>query len=381
MTRSTSYLPLPSPSPGTTRSLMVLRYGDVEARPKVYIQTSLHADEWPGLLVVHHLRRMLDDAERERRIKGQVVVVPVANPIGLGQHLNGRLNGRFAFDGSGNFNRNFPDLTDAVLARIDDQLSTDTTANVSVIRDALTKSIGDQPRATEVDSLKTVLLGLSLDADMVFDLHCDGDALLHLYAARAHQRMAGELGAQLGARAVLVEQDPGGAPFDAANAGPWIQLRDRTRLGAHIPPACFSTTVELRGEAAVGDELAKLDAQNLVSFLQRHSVLEGDPGLLPDALCEPTPLEATAILEAPACGVLAYRKQLGDHVTRGETVAELVDVFAEDAAASRVAVKSQTDGVLFAKDVAKLVRPGQAFAKIAGREPLPERIPGRLLQP
>lgn len=381
MTRSTSYVPLPSPSPGTNRSLMVLRYGDTEARPKVYVQTSLHADEWPGLLVVHHLRRMLDDAEREQRIKGQVVVVPVANPIGLGQHLNGRLNGRFAFDGSGNFNRNFPDLTDAVHSRIDNQLSTDTTANVSVIRDALSKAIGDQPRATEVDTLKTVLLGLSVDADMVFDLHCDGDALLHLYAAESHHALAGELGAQLGARAVLVEHDAGGSPFDDANAGPWIRLRERARLGEHIPPACFATTVELRGEAAVSDELAKRDARNLISFLARHSVLEGDPGLLPDALCEPTPLEATAILRAPGCGVLAYHKQLGDHVARGETVAELVDVFAEDAAASRVAVKSQTNGVLFARNAAKLVRPGQPFAKIAGREPLPERVSGQLLEP
>ena len=381
MASSTSYMPLPSPSPGTNRSLLVLRYGDAEARPKVYVQASLHADEWPGLLVVHHLRRILDEAEREQRIKGQVVLVPVANPIGLDQHLNGRLNGRFAFDGSGNFNRNFPDLTDAVLARIDNQLCTDAPANVAVVRRALLEAIEGQPCATEVDTLKKTLLGLSLDADMVFDLHCDGEALVHLYAAEAHRTLVDALGAELGARAVLVERDAGGSPFDDANAGPWVRLRERARLGGHIPPACFATTVELRGEAAVSDALAQGDASNLVRFLERHAVLEGEPGPPPVAMCEPTPLEGTAILKAPSCGILAYHKELGDHVSAGETVAEVVDVFAADTAASRVAVKSQTDGVLFARSAASLVRPGQSFAKVAGRAPLPDRVAGQLLQP
>lgn len=57
-------IPLPSPSPGTDRNIKVITYGDSNARPKVYIQTALHADEIPGMVMVHHLRRLLDQAAK-----------------------------------------------------------------------------------------------------------------------------------------------------------------------------------------------------------------------------------------------------------------------------------------------------------------------------
>ncbi|MFZ1324686.1 MAG: succinylglutamate desuccinylase/aspartoacylase family protein, partial [Candidatus Contendobacter sp.] len=106
----TSEIILPSPAPGTRRTLRVHRYGAPGARPKAYFQAALHADEIPGLLVAQHLLCGLEQAQMEGRILGEVVVVPVANPIGLGQHLNGRLLGRFDFESTGNFNRGFPDL-------------------------------------------------------------------------------------------------------------------------------------------------------------------------------------------------------------------------------------------------------------------------------
>ncbi|MCB1765064.1 MAG: hypothetical protein KDJ22_03240 [Candidatus Competibacteraceae bacterium] len=55
------------------------------------------------------------------------------------------------------------------------------------------------------------------------------------------------LGAELGAEVVLLEENPGGEPFDEACADLWWKLREA--LPAHedvIPLACFATTVELR---------------------------------------------------------------------------------------------------------------------------------------
>ena len=46
---------LPSMSPGTERSIDVLRFGVQGARPKAYLQASLHADEIPAMLVLNHL--------------------------------------------------------------------------------------------------------------------------------------------------------------------------------------------------------------------------------------------------------------------------------------------------------------------------------------
>lgn len=115
---ATVQIELPSPAPGTRRMLRVHRYGPPGARPKAYFQAALHADEIPGLLVAQHLLLGLQQAQAEGRISGEVVVVPVANPIGLGQHLNGRLLGRFDFESTGNFNRGFPDLAAVAAERL-----------------------------------------------------------------------------------------------------------------------------------------------------------------------------------------------------------------------------------------------------------------------
>ena len=98
-------VPLPAAAPGSPRHLTVVRYGGVDARPKAYLQAALHADEIPGLLVLHHLRMLLDSAAARGEVLGQVVINPYANPIGLAQNVNGKLVGRFSLGGAGNFNR------------------------------------------------------------------------------------------------------------------------------------------------------------------------------------------------------------------------------------------------------------------------------------
>jgi len=47
-------------------------------------------------------------------LTGEVILVPVANPIGLAQRLDHKPMGRFELDSSENFNRHYPDLAKAV---------------------------------------------------------------------------------------------------------------------------------------------------------------------------------------------------------------------------------------------------------------------------
>ena len=72
---------------GTERTLSVFRYG---AGPrKVYIQASLHADELPGMRTAWELKKRLTELEQQGQLNGVIELVPVANPIGLDQHLQG----------------------------------------------------------------------------------------------------------------------------------------------------------------------------------------------------------------------------------------------------------------------------------------------------
>jgi predicted deacylase len=241
------------------------------------------------------------------------------------------------------------------------------------------QSIAKQTPIKEADVLKKTLLSLSIDADLVFDLHCDSEALLHLYAPTYHRETALALGAEMGAQAILLETDPSEGAFDAANAAPWWQLAQKIGDKHPIPLACFATTVELRGQTDVDDQLAGEDARHLYRFLQRHQVIKGNPGPLPATQCTPIPLEAVDIIKAPQAGLVAYRKALGDWVEKDEPIADLIDPL-EVASQTRIPLCSRTAGILFTRTAIKLVTPGQSIGKVAGIDPLPHRQSGNLLE-
>ena len=114
--------PLPSSALGTQRHVTSLHFGPADSGRKVYIQASLHAEELPGMLVAHHLRQQLTALEAQGQLLGQVVLVPVANPVGLAQGLLHDSIGRFEMHAAENFNRHYPDLVKLLGSALDGQL-------------------------------------------------------------------------------------------------------------------------------------------------------------------------------------------------------------------------------------------------------------------
>jgi len=381
MTRITEEIALASPSPGTRRSLKVHRYGTPGARPMAYFHAALHADEWPGLLTLNHLIGLLDAADAEGRIAGEIVLLPYANPIGLSQHHHGYNTGRYASDGGGNFNRHWPDLTDAAMGRLEGKIGNDPAANDDLVRAALKAAAGDLPRQTELEILKATLLSMSIAADMVFDVHCDSVSMMHLFAHKSHRDEVMALAGDLQSPVVLLEDDPDDLPFDSANAAPWIRIKRRLGLDEALPGGCFAMTVELRGHNDVQDDLARSDAAGLFRHLVRRGVVEGDPGPLAEAPCEATPLDGMDVLRAPGPGIVAWRHEIGARVEAGELMAELVDIEADDPAAARTPIHARASGLFFARMADTLARPGDHIGKIAGTEPLSHRQSGSLLSP
>jgi Succinylglutamate desuccinylase / Aspartoacylase family len=79
--RTTEKIILPTSGIGTRHELLVHRYGSPgPGTKKIYIQATLHADELPGLLVAHHLIKLLDEASA----KGEINAVSHLRPSKLG---------------------------------------------------------------------------------------------------------------------------------------------------------------------------------------------------------------------------------------------------------------------------------------------------------
>ena len=357
---------------GNQTTLSSFHFGMAGARPKAYIQASLHAEELPGMLAAHHLRALLEQAERENTLQGEVVLVPIANPIGLAQRLDYKAMGRFELGSSENFNRHYPDLAAAIFPIVEGRLGPDPRSNVAIVREAVANYVRDWQPATLLQSLRKTLVGLAFDADLVLDLHCDFEAVLHLYTETPCWPRLEPLARLLKARAVLLATGSGGASFDECFSGLWWQLADKlaaagnaTQAPCPLPQACASTTVELRGETEVSHTLADADARAIFAYLVHIGVVAGDEPPLPELACSPTPLAGAQTVKAPTAGIVVFTAQPGDYLQAGDPVAEIIDPIANTA----FTVQAEVAGVLYARTHQRYALSNDKLANIAGREP------------
>jgi len=347
--------------PGHRQYLTVWRFGTAGSGPKATIQAALHADEVPAILVAHRLRAQLAALEAAGQLTGEVLLIPYANPIGLGQQVLGQLQGRFDLRDGLNFNRGHAELTDAAAKRLAGRLGEDEETNGILVRAALREAAGELSSLNPATDLKQQLLRLAIDSDVVLDLHCDSEAAMHLYTLTPHADLGAELGALLGAQAVLLATESGDSPFDEACSRPWLLLRER--FAPHpVPLACFGATVELRGEADTSHAVAEQDALALVAFLRRRGIVAGQPDPLPPALCQPTPLAGSEPVVAPKAGVVVFHLAPGACVAAGALVADIVDADSGEV----TPVHAQTAGLLYARIATRWASPGRRLAKIAG---------------
>ena len=347
---------------GTAREVVSFHYGPPDSGRKVYIQASLHADELPGMLVAYHLRQRLMALEAQGALHGEVVVVPVANPLGLAQWVLRGPQGRFELASGENFNRHYAALLAPVLQRVEGALGADEAQNTPLIRNALRDAVAAVEAKTELASLRKTLLGLACDAEVVLDLHCDSESVLHLYTGTPLWPQAEPLARCLGAQATLLATESGDNPFDEACSQTWWQLAEHFTGRHPVAMGCLSVTVELRGEAEVSHPQAERDADGLIDFLRHRGIVAGEAPPLPPLLRPATPLAGSEAIAAPASGVLVFLRQPGDWIEVGDSVAEVVDPLS----GAVVVLASRTQGLMFAREARRYVNAGASVCKVAG---------------
>ena len=361
--------PLLSPSLGSHKTLSSFHFGTPGSGLKIYIQASLHAEELPGMLAAYHLRPLLEAADAAGQIVGSVVLVPVSNPIGMSQRLDHKPMGRFELDSSENFNRHYPDFAKELLPAIADKLGADAATNVATVRAAIGEHLANWTPETELQSMRKTLLTLAHDADIVLDLHCDCEGVMHFYCEETCWPRLAPIAHFMGSQAILLAKDSGGGPIDECLSGLWWRLAEALKkqgLDHPLPQGCCTTTIELRGELDVTHALATQDAHALFAYLEHLGVLQtGNHPEVPAALCQPTPLAGSETLRAKGPGVVVYAATPGQRLQKGDLVAEVIhpiDSLVE-------AVRAGVDGVFYARIRDRYVTAGCELGKIAGPTP------------
>jgi predicted deacylase len=368
---------LPSMTPGSHKQIQWLRFGKAGARPKVYLQAAIHANEMPGTMALHHLMPQLLKAESQGLIQGEIIVVPTVNPIGQAQLVGNAHTGRYNLLSYENFNRNWLSLSDAVAERVGKRLGDDAQSNIKRIRKAAREVLAEMKPVNELQTLRVEIMKLSIDADYVLDLHCDIHAALHLFSSACDWPNGAirELAADLGARASLCNEPYATSlTFSGVHASLWGRLRERFAQAA-VPQACMAVTVEMRSQFDVSDALGRSDANNLYRWLVRRGVVQGRVPPLPRLLSPAMPMSGMDVGYSQGTGFLVFHVKPDTLVKKGQAICDVIDPASPHGPQARTAYKSQTHGVLFSCRLdGNLSWPGQVMYRIAGAQPLPHRL-------
>ena len=323
-------IPIEFMTPGSEAYLSALHFGD-EAAPKVYIQASLHADELPGSLASYYLHQRLLELEQQGRLRAHIVLVPFCNPLGLTQSVSYAHIGRFHLSTGQNFNRLFTvPLKQAVLAELQQDaisLGADAQENTRVLRALMTKVLQSMSPSSNVHSLHLNLLRLSHDADIVLDLHCDNDSVMHLYTLPSTWGFFEPLARHLGSQCQMVSEDSSASSFDEILSTIWLDLQ-KAYPDAAIEQGLYSSTVELRGEYDLSHDYAQADTDGILQFLHGHGYIaldESQVKVAPALINPPHPLEGLCYVPAPISGIVVYHVKPGQWVEEGQHVADVVD--------------------------------------------------------
>lgn len=360
-------------SPGRTAELVYFKLGAEQAEKKVYLQAALHADEQPGILVLHHLLKLLQRAEEQGLLQARFVVFPMVNPLGMGDIGFRQHQGRYDRASGVNFNRNWPDLFKAIQTTIAGQLTDQAATNIHLVRTAIQQWLTKQTPVNALQQQRQFVMQEAFDADYVLDLHCDNEALLHIFSAPQSAAVMQDLSDWMGAAATLFAETSGGYSFDEVWSNVWLDLA-KAYPDKPIPLACHSATLEYRGQFDTFDALNKDDAERLYGFLQSQGLIGGELiRARPAATPAGTDLAATEMTRVQQAGLLAYKVQLGDTVKKGDVLADLISLEGDGAFVERMPILAGTDGVIISPNIHKYVWPGCSIAKIVGKEKLESR--------
>ena len=359
-------------TPGSTVEFNYYRIGSPGAPEKVYLQASLHADEQPGTMVLHHLLPMLRQADENGLLRARFTVMPMVNPLGMANLSFRHHIGRYDPNSGINYNRRWPDLFTAIRSQLAGRLSDDERFNVTLIRKAVAQWIDGQHPRTAAEKLRLLVLREAYDAEFVLDLHCDNDSLLHIFTSPELMPELQDLADWMGAAATLPAAGSGGGSFDEVLP----QLYRKVALanpGKPVPMASATATLEYRGQADTFDHFGADDARRLYGFLCGRGLIDADPSRRPERTAEATPFDATEIVRVDRPGLVAYRVELGEQVRKGQPIADLIALDGPEAFMARTPILAGTDGFILTRVLAKFVTSGTAIAKIVGTTPLPNR--------
>lgn len=307
---------------GAALTVPVYRLAGDGSAPSVYIQANMHGAEVQGNAVIFQLLELL----RPLNIKGDITLVPYANPVGC-NHKNGEYTlGRFDPITGVNWNRMYYFDPAIIPMFVEQNIDVPDEQVINEFRDLVIAQI-DQKLDHNAFGLTTgqriayQLQRMAHQADIVLDLHTGPISSKHLYCPEYAKESASYFDIP---HTLLIPNDFDGA-LDEATFCPWWSLKDEfEKLGRKFTLQQESFTVELGSQEQIDLDVAKEDAASILSYLSYKKVLEGynfHPQPMKRYACY---LKDYKAYYSPMGGMVDYLAEFGEPLLAGEPLARIL---------------------------------------------------------
>ncbi|MCL1145657.1 M14 family metallopeptidase [Shewanella marinintestina] len=288
--------------------------------PKVFIQANVHGAEVQGNAVIFQLMKRLETMD----VKGEVTLLPLANPLGINQKSGEFTLGRFDPITGVNWNREYLDHKVNIAAWYQLHLHLDDAALVQAYRLYLIEScqttLANEWGVTTGKRLAVTLQSLAHKADIVIDLHTGPKSCKHMYCPEYDMASASFFSIPF---SLVIPNDFGGAMDEAAFC-PWWQLSDYLETQGRslkVPVAAF--TLELGSQELIDMDDAASDAMGILAYLSHRGVIADkvEPAKMARHGCY---LKDYKKYHAPKAGLVEYQAKLGHMLDAGKPLANIL---------------------------------------------------------
>ncbi|MEO6861361.1 MAG: succinylglutamate desuccinylase/aspartoacylase family protein [Microcoleus sp.] len=365
-----STIPVVQLASGDRLALQIYQFRGAVPGKKAYIQSNLHGAEISGNAVIHQLIQFLMSLDSDRLI-GEIVLVPVCNPVGVSQRSHHFSPGRYNHYDGKDWNRIFWDFEKAgedIQAFAKSQIDLDADTIKVNYRQEIALSFAKQLAKINAPSgrpyseiYRYKLQSLCLDADYVLDLHSStNQAVDYVYCFSSREESAK---AFLLDRGILMNEYDGDA-FDEAFLKPWLALeKSFAELGSAIGVFDVEAwTLELGSGMQMNPESVSKGLRGIKNYLASKGLLKIAGFPLPETAVHQmilAPKNSVQKYYAPAGGMIQYRVELGSFVKEGERLYQILSFNKNEELPSLVEVCAESDVFVFDLSTNQSVNQGE----------------------
>ncbi len=290
--------------------------------PKVYIQANMHGAEVQGNAVIFQLLELLRNTE----FNGEITLVPYANPVAC-NHKNGEYTlGRFDPITGVNWNRMYHFNANIIRPFAEQHLNSDAgmieLSFKQLLQDEISNKLDhNQYGLTTGQRIAYQLQKMAQQADIVLDLHTGPISSKHLYCPEYAQASASYFNIP---HTILIPNEFDGA-MDEATFCPWWSLQaEFNKLGREFSFNKESFTVELGSQEQINLDVAKQDAQGILSYLAYKNFLATDLYPAEKMTRYACYLTDYKTFYSPMGGMVDYLAEFGQPLSAGQPLARIL---------------------------------------------------------